>query len=292
MMVDKRKSEILDGGATIMRPTFSEKEQKALADILEIERRFEEASQGTPLDEKNYMLPEYFSITREFDPEAKRIPLPTSEAPSDGPSYFDVVSRRASRRAYDKEKPIPLAVLSAILFWATGKRGETLAYSQKAFPLFHTPSSGGLQGVDVYILSTQSGGELLPGFYYYDKVEHELVVMCAPCLPSVWVPDSVYHQWFTLDAPILMLFVLNLGRGLWKYGLMFYRNGLMDAGIMAAHIHLAAEALGVDSCMIAGFDKRLFAEKLMLEDYEIPTLLMGLGYRKEQAGEVYMPAAG
>lgn len=275
-----------------MRPTILEKEQKVLTDILEIERRFEEASQSTPLDEKNYVLPEYFSLTRDFGGEVKRIPLPTPAAPFDGPSYFDVVSQRASRRAYDKEKPIPLAVLSAILFWATGKRGEMLAYSQKAFPLFHTPSSGGLQGVDVYILSTQSGGELLPGFYYYDKVEHELVVMCAPCLPSIWIPEGIYHQWFTLDAPILMLFVLNLMRGLWKYGLMFYKNGLMDAGIMAAHVHLAAQAMGVDSCMIAGFDKRLFADKLMLEEHEIPTLLMSLGYRKERAGETYMPSTG
>lgn len=275
-----------------MRPKILEKEQKVLTDILEIERRFEEASQSTPLDEKNYVLPEYFSLTREFDVGVRRIPLPTPAAPLDGPSYFDVVSQRASRRAYDKEKTIPLAVLSAILFWATGKRGEMLAYSQKAFPLFHTPSSGGLQGVDVYILSTRSGGDLLPGFYYYDKVEHELVVMCAPCLPSIWVPEGIYHQWFTLDAPILMLFVLNLMRGLWKYGLMFYRNGLMDAGIMAAHVHLAAQALGVDSCMIAGFDKRLFADKLMLEEHEIPTLLMGLGYRKERASETYMPSTG
>ncbi len=73
---------------------------------------------------------------------------------------------------------------------------------------------------------------------------------------------------------------------------MFYRNELMDAGIMAAHVHLAAQALGVDSRMIAGFDKRLFADKLMLEEYEIPTLLMGLGYRKERAGETYMPSTG
>jgi len=264
---------------TTMEPGISVKENSALATVLDIERQFEEASHSTPLDERNYVLPAHFSLAKQFDDGARRIPLLMPELPKDGPSYFEVVSNRASRRTYDREKPISLEVLSAILFWTTGKRGEMLAYSQKAFPLFHTPSSGGLQGVDVYVISVHNGEELPPGLYYYDKVEHELVILCSPCLASIWVPDGIYHQWFILDAPLLLLFVLNLERGLWKYGLMFYRNGLMDAGIMAAHTHLAAQAMGVDSCMIAGFDRRLFATKLMLEEHEIPALLMSLGYK-------------
>lgn len=274
-----------------MKPVLSEKEKQALIKILKMEQQFEETSYGTPLDEKNYVLPEHFSVTKKFAEEVRRIPLVMPEVPSNGPSYFDVVSNRASRRAYAQEKPISLEVLSAILFWTTGKRGEMPAYSQKAFPLFHTPSSGGLQGVDVYVIATQKNGELPPGLYYYDKVEHELVVLCAPCLPSIWIPDSIYHQWFVLEAPLLLLFVLNLARGLWKYGVMFYRNGLMDAGIMAAHAHLAAQAMGVDSCMIAGFDRRFFANKLLLEEYEIPTLLLSLGYKAERAENTFTQVA-
>ena len=257
------------------------REKEALSKILEFEELAIRSSRGTPLDEKDYIPPEGFSIVKKYGENVKRIPLLHPEISGNEVSYFEVVKNRASRRSYSKEKPISLEVLSALLFWTTGKRAEIPAYTQKAFPLFFTPSSGGLQGVDVYVIVTRRNSDLPAGIYYYDKAEHELVVLCSPCSPSVWLPDGIYHQWFILDAPVLLLFVLNLKRGLWKYGLMYYQNGLVDAGIMAAQAHLTAQATGLDSCMVAGFDKRLFADKLMLEKGEIPVLLLTLGYRSE-----------
>lgn len=61
-------------------------------------------------------------------------------------------------------------------------------------------------------------------------------------------------------------------------------SGAEDAAIVATHMMLAAEAVGVDSCWINFFDPEAMAETLGLPENEEVLMLLDLGYAAEGAG--------
>ena len=65
-------------------------------------------------------------------------------------------------------------------------------------------------------------------------------------------------------------------------------SGAEDAAIVATHMMLAAEAVGVDSCWINFFDPEAMAETLGLPENEEVLMLLDLGYAAEGAGPLPM----
>lgn len=65
-------------------------------------------------------------------------------------------------------------------------------------------------------------------------------------------------------------------------------SGAEDAAIVATHMMLAAQAVGVDSCWINFFDPAVMAEALGLPEGEEVLMLLDLGYAAEGAGPLPM----
>ena len=63
------------------------------------------------------------------------------------------------------------------------------------------------------------------------------------CLAQDWIGESAAMLFLTCD----------LRKLLWKYGRRAFRMSHVDAGVVAQQFHLIATALGLGSCMIAGF---------------------------------------
>lgn len=61
-------------------------------------------------------------------------------------------------------------------------------------------------------------------------------------------------------------------------------SGVEDATIVATHMILAAEDVGVDSCWVNFFDPEKAAEALGLPENEEVLMIMDLGYAEEGAG--------
>lgn len=112
-----------------------------------------------------------------------------------------------------------------------------------------------------------------------------LVCLGEAChFPSAAIAEVSYRQWFLLDSPVILIFVANLKRGCWKYDLRYYKFSLVDVGVAAAQAHLAATAIGLGSCLVAGFDPKAIASHLALTPYELPVLMMALGRERKSYG--------
>lgn len=62
------------------------------------------------------------------------------------------------------------------------------------------------------------------------------------------------------------------------------RFGLVDIGIVAAHITLQAAELGVGTTIVGMFDKRKLMEKFNIPESQEPVLIIPVGYPDEKGG--------
>ena len=85
---------------------------------------------------------------------------------------------------------------------------------------------------------------------------------------------------FHYNAPLVVLVCYDL-REVWTNpGDRYYRNynsGEQDASIAATTMMYEAEALGVHSIWVRGFDSKTVADTFGLPDHMIPVMMLGLG---------------
>ena len=216
--------------------------------------------------------PNEFSFVKKYGSE-KKLPYPTKNMFKK--DLYEIFHSRRSRRDFDKESYIKITELSAILYASIGTTEVTDGiYGFLNYPLRASPSAGGLHCIDVYIATYRVKG-LSPGLYYYNYYKHSIGVLCDNCFP--YTINSAINQSMLRDAAIILILVMNLKRGLWKYGRRFYKFCLIDTGIVAENAHLACTALDLASVMVAGFQKEKVSKALCLEKYEIPSLLITIG---------------
>lgn len=255
----------------------------SLSEIIEIDNEIDKLEES-PLDEKAAYLPPGFSLVKEYGEERKRIRLDQVNPQIIKKGFYETIVSRHSCREIDPDKTLDRSELSTLLYLTTGVRERTNAYGVRAFPLFTSPSSGGLQGVDIYVALTKRS-DLPPGMFYYEKIQHCLISLSLQeCYPSSVLADASYGQWFVSCAPVVLVFVVNLRRGLWKYNLKYYKHSLVDVGVVAQNAHLAATAMGLCSCMVAGFDRTRIVESLGLGEGELPALLLTVGHSESHHG--------
>jgi SagB-type dehydrogenase family enzyme len=173
------------------------------------------------------------------------IPLPDPEIIGDANIWKALRSRR-SRRVYLSERPLPLRLLSTLL-WAT--QGATARYGET---LFRTaPSAGGLYPVETY-LSTRSVDGIEPGIYHFRPMPFDLEYIRRGD-QSRLVAEAALGQTLILGAQVTFIWSAVLARGKWKYRERAYRYIYLDAGHIAQNLYLAAEALGLGACAVGAF---------------------------------------
>ncbi len=220
---------------------------------------------------KKRALPENVSLVKKFE---RTIQLPPPRPTQK--TFFDVIVSRRSRRIFNPWRPVSLQQLSNILFSAAGVTARVDGiYEKLDYPLRASPSSGGLHSIDIYVVALRVDG-LEPGVYYYEYDEHKLGVITAPCYPYTLV--DCFRQSELRNAPVFIILVADLSRGLWKYGKAYYKFCLVDAGVVAENIHLAATAEDLASVIVAGFDKQRAAKILGLNKYEMPVISIVIGH--------------
>ncbi len=227
--------------------------------------------------------------TYKFYSHAPVTSLPSPAEAGDDDADADLwacVAQRRSVRSFGAT-PVSLLELSRLLWASTG---ITTSYITPHGQEFYraAPTAGALYPIETYVVANKVDG-LEPGLYHYrvaglDMLErpmaegsHSLELLHAGDLRQDVVAAAL-DQPFCGKAGAVFLWTAVYARSEWKYKERAYRYFYLDAGHMAAHLSLAAVALGLGSCPVAAF-----------YDDEIDRLL---GVDGETEGIIYMTAVG
>ena len=162
-------------------------------------------------------------------------------------AFGETVRRRRSRRVYTGD-PLPLSYLATIARAACGITGEAAGDDHPPLALRSTASGGGLYPVDLHFAALRVDG-LQRGTYLFDPRRDELWQTGGDgeldaVMSSFAAPDQAIS---TSQAAAVCLLAGRPWRTMRKYGARGMRHLFLEAGAMAAHINLAATALGVGS---------------------------------------------
>ena len=105
------------------------------------------------------------------------------------------------------------------------------------------PSAGALYPIETYLFARAVAG-LAPGFWHLDVPGWRLELVRAGEL--AWeLAEAALGQGMVAQAAATFLWTAVVERSAWKYGQRAYRYIYLDAAHIAAHLGLAAEALGL-----------------------------------------------
>jgi SagB-type dehydrogenase family enzyme len=221
-------------------------------------------------------------------------PAPVVSLPSPGygsgegplPDILTCVGLRRSVRSFGAT-PLSLLELSRLL-WASA--GITTSYITPHGQEFYraAPTAGALYPIETYLVVNKVEG-LEPGLYHYRVAGQDVlgrpIAEGSHSLEQLKPGDlreeiaaAALEQPFCGRAGAVFLWTAVFSRSVWKYRERAYRYFYLDAGHMAAHLSLAAAAMGLGSCPVAAF-----------YDDEINALL---GIDGQTEGIVYMTAVG
>jgi SagB-type dehydrogenase family enzyme len=209
-------------------------------------------------------------------PDAKRIPLPTPERMS--ASITDLLLNRRSRREY-AELSLSLAQLATLLEHGCGTTGAVSTYGYKNVPLRTFPSSGGLQATELYLFVQKVEG-VGHGLYHYNPTGRALELL-KPGDHMPLVKVLVPGEPLVGGSAAVMVFTGCYERIRWKYGARAYRYMCMDIGFMGENLYLAAEAMQLGFCAIAGFIEDELEQFLGIDGQnEMALLVASVGARR------------
>ncbi|MEX0153350.1 SagB/ThcOx family dehydrogenase [Microbacterium sp. LMI1-1-1.1] len=217
-----------------------------VAHLIHRSLRAEASKDGPPVSRIATMRAPDLAVRRPGD---RRVSLP-AEVPDILQPFADLVAERRSTPMYGSD-PLPLSHLAGILSQSLGTKGSTLGYQRRDIPKRVGASAGGLQSYDCQVIVNNVEG-LEPGRYSYDPVGHELVLEEAGDF-RLPLRDAAIESDFLLFAQAVIALTGDFPRVAWKYGTRGYRYMGLDAGIVAAHLYLAATALGVSVNALAAF---------------------------------------
>ncbi len=169
------------------------------------------------------------------------VSLPPVET-SGGRGLWRIINGRRSQRDYTGA-PLSLRELSQLLWSTQGVTDRAGDYDLRA-----APSAGALYPCETYIVVNRVNG-LDPGVYHYLVPDHRLELLRRGDLSSE-VGAACLDQQMAAAAAAVFVWTAVVDRTRWKYGDRCYRYLYLDAGHIGAHLSLAAEAMGLGSCMI------------------------------------------
>lgn len=180
-------------------------------------------------------------------PPERFIPLPQRSNGGVGPSFYEVMARRRSRRE-PTTTPLSLAQLGSLLWTAARFRSQGAEGPHGERPKL-VPMAGMLGELELYIAANRCAG-LDRGFYRYDALGHGLESIAAPSKPfEAMLGNAAQAMDIGVQRPdVLVVFSTRLARLAWKYGALSYRLTLMNLGVMYEALYLAATELGLSPC--------------------------------------------
>jgi SagB-type dehydrogenase family enzyme len=193
--------------------------------------------------------------------KAPRIQLPR-EKEADG-EFRRVLLARKTHRDFSR-KPVPLSVISALLYYTWGVTGRIDA--PPFGRLFHktSPSAGARHPGEVYLLAMRVGG-LAQGLYHYNCLHHQLEEVRSLQAVKKAVAYAAGQE-FVGDASALFIMTAVFPRVLWKYRFArSYRVVLLDAGHLCQTFCLVATWLGLAPFCTAAFEDTLIEKDLGLD---------------------------
>lgn len=202
-------------------------------------------------------------------PGAPRIGLPSPQTAGGADLWRALALRRSVRRFQDA--PLSLAELGQLLWAAQGITRRADGYAFRT-----APSAGALYPVETYLVIHAVEG-VEPGVYHYAVETHELEQLRSGDYRRE-IAAAALDQTMAAQASVVFVWTAVFGRSKWKYRQRAYRYVYLDAGHIAAHVSLAAVALGLASCQVAA-----------LYDDESNALL---GVDGEEESTIYMTVVG
>lgn len=202
-------------------------------------------------------------------PEAPHLALPRPQT-AGGADLWDVLAVRRSVRRF-QNAPLSLAELSQLLWAAQGITRRVEGYAFRT-----APSAGALYPVETYLVIHAIEG-VGPGVYHYAVETHELEQLRSGDY-RLEVAAAALDQAIAAQASVVFVWTAVFARSKWKYLQRAYRYVYLDAGHIAAHVSLAAVALGLGSCQVGA-----------LYDDESNALL---GVDGDEESTIYMTVVG
>lgn len=253
--------------------TLADDEQVYAAHLIHRSMRAEASKDGPDVSRLATMRAPDLRVGR---PGNRRVELPNS-MPEPLRALAGIVSERHSTPMYGSE-PLPVGHLAGILQQSFGVTGFELGYQRRDIPKRVGASAGGLQSYDCQVL-VNDVESLEPGRYSYDPIEHDLVCEEAGDLRLPLVNVTIESD-FIVSAQAVIAITGDFPRVAWKYGTRGYRYMGLDAGIVAAHVYLAATALDVSVNALAAFEDDGVNELLRLDGKDqFVQLLIPIGTR-------------
>jgi SagB-type dehydrogenase family enzyme len=177
------------------------------------------------------------------DEVGRPVALPDPDT-SGGPAMHQVMATRHSERHYTEES-ITLQELSQLL-WAA--QGVTHGKGYRT-----VPSAGAKFPIEIYVIADRVEG-LDPGLYHYRVGEHRLG-MVRSLANSVELQQSMPYQGSIGRAAVNLILLGVVWRVEEKYGPeRSERYVVVEGGAVMEHLSLEAEALGLGSVCIGGYD--------------------------------------
>ena len=233
------------------------------------------------------------------DQELKKPQPPLVKAPMGGPvtqlpknfkdlgleeDLLTVVMKRKSSRVYTQEN-LSLLQLSFLLWVTQGVkeiRGKSYA------TLRTVPCGGARHPFETYLLVRKVEG-LVPGAYHYLPMTHQLELL-APMEDEealrALIGESLCGQQWAAKSSVVFYWSFVPYRSEWRYGIYAHRMVLADVGHVGENLYLGCAALGLGTCGIGAFERKLCDSTFRLngeEEFTLYTQTVGT-IRQEDAG--------
>jgi putative peptide maturation dehydrogenase len=199
------------------------------------------------------------------DDAAYQLPL---NVPSLSGPFFEALLGRQTTRAYQTDRPLPIAALECLLYAVFGTHG--IGHIEKGFAAIKrtSPSGGALHPIEAYVLAIHVE-HVHPGLYHYDTSTHSLAQLermdlsCARVLAR----DFTAGQSYFANAHALVIHVARFHRSFWKYAQheKAYKAVLMESGHLSQTFYLTATHLNLGAFYTAAINDRDIADRLRLQ---------------------------
>ncbi|HEY4488207.1 MAG TPA: SagB/ThcOx family dehydrogenase [Candidatus Paceibacterota bacterium] len=231
-------------------------------------RRFHQETKdvlgGPPVPADLELWPEsWLTIEYKTYPRLPKIELPQTAPSAD---FFDIVKKRSSKRTVSGGS-VKLEALSSILRYSCG------IVSRKGGMHRAQPSAGTRFPLEVYPLVLHGSDALPAGLYHYGVKEHVLDVLWQKSLEEE-VKGMFTYEW-SRSVALILLITAVFERTQEKYGERGYRYCLLEAGHVGQGIYLAAGAMDLSCCALAGTHDEVL-EKLIDIDGSTESLVYAL----------------
>ncbi len=210
-------------------------------------------------------------LYKKYKNAISRVQLPKPEFSPDI-SFWDIINNRCSTRAF-KNIPLSEMELSLLLYGITGL---TRVFPKFAFRT--VPSAGALFPIEVYVVINNVIG-IDQGLYHYDIEKHELEYLKKRDFGKQ-VSDACYGQRMVAKSAVNFIWTAIVERTRDTYGERAYRFIYLDCGHIGQNFYLAAEALGLNACVVGAFYDDDINQILDLDETKEFAIYMGVVGKK------------